>query len=69
MSFFIVFLGENNRNARLSPVCNGKDQNNEKFWLEFLRNTEDFYVKIKKSKFILETGKYKKMLELNIFIL
>ena len=32
---FNIYLGENNSNARLSGFCDGKNQDNEKFWLEF----------------------------------
>ena len=56
---FNIYLGENNGNARLSGFCDGKNQDNEKFWLEFMRNTEDFDAGIGKSKFIFGTGKYK----------
>ena len=30
---FNIYLGENNRNARLSGFCHWKNQDNEKFWL------------------------------------
>ena len=59
---FNIYLGENNSNARLSGFCNGKNQDNEKLWLEFKRNTEDFDAGIGRSKFIFGTGKYKKFI-------
>ena len=36
--------------------------NNEKFWLELRRNTEDYDAGIGKSKFIFGTGKYKELI-------
>ena len=59
---FNIYLGENNRNARLSGFCDGKNQDNEKFWLEFERNTDDFDAGIGRSKFIFGNGKYKKFI-------
>ena len=59
---FNIYLGENNANARLSGFCDGKNQDNEKFWLEFKRNTDDFDAGIGKSKFIFGTGKYKELI-------
>ena len=59
---FNIYLGENNANARLSGFCDGKNQDNEKFWLEFKRNTDDFDAGIGRSKFIFGTGKYKKLI-------
>ena len=56
------YLGENNSNAILFYFCDGKNQDNEKFWLEFKRNTDDFDTGIGKSKFIFGTGKYKKLI-------
>ena len=56
---FNIYLGKNNGNARLSGFCDGKNQKNEKFWLEFKRNTEDFDAGIGRSKFIFGTGNYK----------
>ena len=57
---FNIYLGENNSGAILFYFCDGKNQDNEKFWLEFKRNTDDFDTGIGKSKFIFGTGKYKK---------
>ena len=57
---FNIYLDEDNTNARLYGFCNGKNQDNEKLWLEFKRDTEDFDAGIGKSKFIFGTGKYKK---------
>ncbi len=59
---FNIYLGENNANTKLSGFCDGKNQNNEKFWLEFKRNTDDFDAGIGRSKFIFGTGKYKKLI-------
>ena len=59
---FNIYLGENNSNARLSGFCDGKNQDNEKFWLEFERNTDDFDARIGRSKFIFGNGKYKKFI-------
>ena len=59
---FNIYLGENNSNARLSGFCDGKNQDNEKFWLEFERNTDDFDAGIGRSKFIFGNGKYKKFI-------
>ena len=56
---FNIYLGENNSNAQLSGFCDGKNQDNEKFWLEFERNTDDFDAGIGRSKFIFGNGKYK----------
>ena len=56
---FNIYLGENNSNTRLSGFCDGKNQDNEKFWLEFERNTDDFDAGIGRSKFIFGNGKYK----------
>ena len=59
---FNIYLGKNNSNARLSGFCDGKNQDNEKFWLEFERNTDDFDAGIGRSKFIFGNGKYKKFI-------
>ena len=59
---FNIYLGENNSNTRLSGFCDGKNQDNEKFWLEFERNTDDFDAGIGRSKFIFGNGKYKKFI-------
>ena len=59
---FNIYLGENNSNAQLSGFCDGKNQDNEKFWLEFERNTDDFDAGIGMSKFIFGNGKYKKFI-------
>ena len=59
---FNIYLGENNSNARLFGFCDGKNQDNEKFWLEFKRNTEDFDAGIGRSKFIFGTGKFKEFI-------
>ena len=59
---FNIYLGENNSNAQLSGFCDGKNQDNEKFWLEFERNTDDFDAGIGRSKFIFGNGKYKKFI-------
>ena len=59
---FNIYLGENNKNANLLGFCKGKNQDNEKLWLEFERNTEDFDAGIGRSKFIFGTGKYKKFI-------
>ena len=59
---FNIYLGENNSNTRLSGFCDGKNQDNEKFWLEFQRNTDDFDAGIGRSKFIFGNGKYKKFI-------
>ena len=59
---FNIYLGENNSNAQLSGFCDGKNQDNEKFWLEFERNTDDFDAGIGRSKFIFGSGKYKKFI-------
>ena len=59
---FNIYLGENNSSARLSGFCDGKNQDNEKFWLEFERNTDDFDAGIGRSKFIFGNGKYKKFI-------
>ena len=50
-------MGDKNSNAKLLGFCDGKNQDNEKFWLELRRNTEDFDAGIGKSKFIFGTGK------------
>ena len=55
---FNIYMSENNSNAKLFGFCDGKNQDNEKFWLEFKRNTEDYDAGIGKSKFIFGTGKY-----------
>ena len=55
-------MGDKNSNAKLLGFCDGKNQDNEKFWLELRRNTEDFDAGIGKSKFIFETGKYKELI-------
>ena len=65
---FNIYLGENNSNARLSGFCDGKNQDNEKFWLEFERNTDDFDAGIGRSKFILEMVSTKSLLGLNVFM-
>ena len=59
---FNVYLGENDSNTRLSGFCDRKNQDNEKFWLEFERNTDDFDAGIGRSKFIFGNGKYKKFI-------
>ena len=59
---FNIYLGENNSNAKLFGFCDGKNQDNEKFWLEFKRNTEDFDAGIGRSKFIFGTGKFKEFI-------
>ena len=59
---FNIYLEENNSNAQLSGFCDGKNQDNEKFWLEFERNTDDFDAGIGRSKFIFGNGKYKKFI-------
>ena len=59
---FNIYLGENNSNTRLSGFCDGKNQDNEKFWLEFERNTDDFDAGIGRSKFIFGSGKYKQFI-------
>ena len=59
---FNIYLGEKNSNAKLLGFCDGKNQDNEKFWLELIRNTEDFDAGIGKSKFIFGTGKYKELI-------
>ena len=59
---FNIYLGENNSNAQLSGFCDGKNQDNEKFWLEFERNTDDFDAGIGRSKFIFGNGRYKKFI-------
>ena len=59
---FNIYLGEKNSNAKLLGFCDGKNQDNEKFWLELKRNTEDFDAGIGKSKFIFGTGKYKELI-------
>ena len=56
---FNVLLGKNNENPRLEGYCNGKNQREEKFWLRFERNTEDFDAGIGNTVFIFGTGKYK----------
>ena len=56
---FNVLLGKNNENARLEGYCDGKNQRDEKFWLKFKRNTEDFDAGIGNTLFIFGTGKYK----------
>ncbi len=59
---FNIYLGDKNSNAKLFGLCDGKNQDNEKFWLELTRNTEDFDAGIGKSKFIFGTGKYKELI-------
>ena len=59
---FNIYLGENNINARLFGFCDGKNQDSERFWLEFKRNTDDFDAGIGRSKFIFGTGKYEKLI-------
>ena len=59
---FNIYLGENNSNTKLLGFCDGKNQDNEKFWLEFERNTDDFDAGIGRSKFIFGNGKYKKFI-------
>ncbi len=59
---FNIYLGDKNSNAKLLGFCDGKNQDNEKFWLELRRNTEDFDASIGKSKFIYGTGKYKELI-------
>ena len=39
-----------------------KNQDNENFWLEFERKTDDFDAGIGRSKFIFGNGKYKKFI-------
>ena len=60
---FNIYLGENNVNTRLSGFCDGKNQDNERFWLEFKRNTQDYDSGIGRSKFIFGNGKYKELIE------
>ena len=62
---FNISLGKNNKNANLVGYCDGKDQSNEKFWLEFKRDTDDFDAGIGKTKFIFGTGKYKDFIGTN----
>ena len=59
---FNIYLGGNNSNARLSGFCDGKNQDNERFWLEFKRNTQDYDAGIGRSKFIFGNGKYKELI-------
>ena len=59
---FNIFLGDKNSNAKLLGFCDGKNQDNEKFWLELRRSTKDFDAGIGKSKFIFGTGKYKELI-------
>ena len=59
---FNIYLGDKNSNAKLLGFCDGKNQDNEKFWLEFERNTDDFDAGIGRSKFIFGNGKYKKFI-------
>ena len=58
---FNISMDEYNKNAKLFGYCDGKDQDNQKFWLEFKRDTEDFDAGIGKSKFIFGEGKYENL--------
>ncbi len=55
---FNISIGRNNK-AKLEGYCDGKNQNNDKFWLEFKRDTDDFDAGIGRSKFIYGTGKFR----------
>ena len=42
--------------------CNAENQDNDKFWLNFSRKSDDMDVGIGKSKFIKGTGRYKEFI-------
>ena len=42
--------------------CDGENQENDKFWLHFIRKSDDMDVGIGESKYINGTGKYEKLI-------
>ena len=53
-----------NAGTKFNAYCEGENQNNDKFWLKYFRNSEDMDAGTGLSTYVNGTGKYKELIGL-----